>query len=91
MPLFVQNMTQRRDVRAPKGSESACAYGTNNHGPRNRRQGVSAEEIVEVAVFWTLRLLGKLFQGMYSPEGRGERAHARRVDEDIHEQDMPGA
>ena len=66
MPVFVHNMSQGWGGRAPKDSERACACGTNNHCPRNRRQGVSAEEIVEVAVFWILRLLGRRFQGMYS-------------------------
>ncbi len=68
MPVFVQNMSQGWDGRARKGSERTCACRTNNHCPRNRRQGVSAEEIVEVAVFWVLRLLGRRFQGMYSPK-----------------------
>lgn len=56
-------MTRGWDDRARKGSERACACGTNNHRPRR----VSAEEIAEAAVFWTLRLLGRRFGGKYSP------------------------
>jgi hypothetical protein len=68
MPVFVQNISQGWDGRARKGSERACACSANNHCPQNPLRGVSAEEIVEVAVFWTMRLLGRQFQGMYSPK-----------------------
>lgn len=51
--------------RAPKEhvlvGQTTIASGTAD-------RGVSAEEIVEVAVFWILRLLGRRFQGMYSPK-----------------------
>jgi len=60
-------MAQRRDGGASKGSETVCACERNNHCPRNRRQGVTADEIAETAIFWILRLLGKRFHGKYSP------------------------
>jgi len=61
-------MARRRDGGASKGSVDACACGTNNPCPGNARRRVTAEEIVEVAVFWILRLLGKRFHGKYSPK-----------------------
>jgi len=61
-------MSQGWDGRARRGSERACACRTNNHCLDNTRRGVSAEEIVEVAVFWILGLLGKRFHGKYSPK-----------------------
>jgi putative transposase len=59
-------MSQGWDGRAPKGSERACACRTNKHRSEDDRQGVSAEEIAEAAVFWILGLLGKRFWGKYS-------------------------
>lgn len=59
-------MSQGWGGRARKGSESACACRTNRHRPEDARRGVSAKEIVEAAVFWTLGLLGNRFQGKYS-------------------------
>jgi putative transposase len=59
-------MSQGWDGRVLKGSERACDCRTNKHRPEDARRGVSAEEIVEAAVFWILGLLGKRFCGKYS-------------------------
>jgi len=61
-------MSQGWDDRARMGSKIACACKANNSSPRDPRRRVTAEEIVEVAVFWILRLLGKRFHGKYSPK-----------------------
>lgn len=61
-------MTQGWDDRARKGSGRTYACGTNNSCPRNPRRGVTAEEIADTAIFWILRLLGRGFHGLYSPD-----------------------
>jgi len=68
VPVLVKQTTPGWDDGAQRGSEGACACDTNNPCPRNAGRGVTADEIVETAVFWILRLLGRRFQGKYSPE-----------------------